>query len=612
MSHAILQKGTLNPAEMHRFHGRGGGSGGGGAGSNPNMMPLGGHFNASMTPSGAGNCASQGRSHPYYKGGFQAARGWPYTNGGNGGQSKKGKKPAPPQQMGAKNVAKNVRRAADTGQVEEALRLMDQLVRMGHVEPQALGMVGMVAVKAGRLKEFADILRAAKDTLRGQTVLQLNILHSLLSSVTIHCVDDYNERDEVVDDLVKLLCDVTDFSQGAHFRVYYCRIATGLLHEYVDEARSALERSRSVPVDTLVRMGACHTDVTCAPGLKAGEIKCTLPNISAYSEDRRGISSGDLVAIVPAHAAEHGVAAPAPLEAEVAAVLSRDLVLKVPDKKDQNRLLAHGVVWRMDKMANKVAFARQLKALRTICAPPAGGAEGSGGGGGGVYSFGGGGGGKSSGKKKGGRARPAEEIIVALTTPAPSPGVEVVPKVVQAAGAACRRSLGQPMQQPPHGTPTLIGLNSSQVRAICGAVTRRLTLVQGPPGTGKTHTALRVLAWWLRSQAHGSGPVLATSDSNIAVDNLLEGLVKLGVRVVRLGRPDRVRPELLRFCVDVPAAGQLQVDWSAKMAALRQAQVVCSTCVGIGSDQLDGFSFAGVLLDEASQVPKPSTLNPTP
>ena len=78
-----------------------------------------------------------------------------------------------------------------------------------------------------------------------------------------------------------------------------------------------------------------------------------------------------------------------------------------------------------------------------------------------------------------------------------------------------------------------------------------LTLVQGPPGTGKTHTALRILSWWLRSMSHGSGPVLATSDSNIAVDNMLEGLVKMGIRVLIKAsytssfRPHSLRPEFL-------------------------------------------------------------------
>ena len=253
----------------------------------------------------------------------------------------------------------------------------------------------------------------------------------------------------------------------------------------------------------------------------------------------------------------------------------------------------------MDKMANKVALVRQLKALRVVCGSVGGGAGG------------GSGGGKS---KKGGkiRARPAEQIVLALTTPAPQPGLGQ-PAVVQAASTVCVQGgglYGRPLQPPPSGSAAVAGLNPSQARAICGAVTRRLTLVQGPPGTGKTHTALRILHWWLRSMAHGSGPVLATSDSNIAVDNLLEGLVKMGVRVVRLGRPDRVRPELLQYCVDVPPPGQMQVDWGAKMAALRQAQVVCSTCVGVGSDQLDGFTFAGVLLDEASQVTEASSIVP--
>jgi hypothetical protein len=34
------------------------------------------------------------------------------------------------------------------------------------------------------------------------------------------------------------------------------------------------------------------------------------------------------------------------------------------------------------------------------------------------------------------------------------------------------------LQAPPAGTPAVAGLNPSQIRAISGAVTRRLTLVQ--------------------------------------------------------------------------------------------------------------------------------------
>ena len=113
------------------------------------------------------------------------------------------------------------------------------------------------------------------------------------------------------------------------------------------------------------------------------------------------------------------------------------------------------------------------------------------------------------------------------------------------------------------------------------AVTRRLTLIQGPPGTGKTHTALRILIWWVRSGGAGGGgggPVLATSDSNIAVDNLLEGLARAGIRAVRLGRPDRIRPELMQYCVDVPPPGRSEVNWSDKMAAIRTAQVRARAC----------------------------------
>ena len=464
------------------------GGGGGGAGFNANMMPLGGgggHMGPWVPP--------------------PLPMGFP---GGGGGQFS----------------GKAVRRAADAGRIEEALHGMGVLVRMGQVESQTFGMVGAAAVKGGRVRALVEVVQSARDAMRGRPALQLAILHSILSSVTLHCVAE----DEHLSDLVQALTEVTEFTEGEHFRAYYRRIATGLLHEYVDEARAALERSRSVAVDALERMGSCHANVTCQPGLKAGEIKCSIPFGSGGGEERRGISGGDLVAFAPFPAAGYDVA---PIEAEVAAVLSREIIVKVPDKAEHDKLMAPGRRWRMDKMSNKVAYVRQLKALRIICGSASGGVGGGGGGGKG---------------KKGGRARPADEIIIALTSPVSHPG-QPAPRIIQAAASLCTQGVyGRPLQAPPLGTPAMAGLNPSQIRAISGAVTRRLTLVQGPPGTGKTHTALRILTWWLRSMAHGTGPVLATSDSNIAVDNMLEGLVKMGIRVVRLGRPDRVRPELLQ------------------------------------------------------------------
>jgi hypothetical protein len=328
---------------------------------------------------------------------------------------------------------------------------------------------------------FADMVMSARDGLRGRPVMQLAFLHSILASVTIHCVHE----DDAVGDLVQALADLTEFQGGDHLREYFRKIATGLLHEYVDEARSALERSRNVPVDALVRMGTCHADATCQPGLKSGEIKCSIP-MGSGGDERRGISGGDLLAVTPYPPSGYEEA---PIEAEVAAVLSREIIIKVSDKSDQDKLLAAGRRWRMDKMSNKVAFVRQLKALRTICGAAGGGA--------------GGGGGKSSGKGKKGGARPAEEIIVALTTPAHYEG-QAVPRVIQAAASVCLSGYGRALQAPPAGSPALAGLNPSQARAISGAVTRRLTLVQGPPGTGKTHTALRILSWWLRSMSHGT------------------------------------------------------------------------------------------------------------
>jgi superfamily I DNA and/or RNA helicase len=101
---------------------------------------------------------------------------------------------------------------------------------------------------------------------------------------------------------------------------------------------------------------------------------------------------------------------------------------------------------------------------------------------------------------------------------------------------------------------------------------------------------------------------LATSDSNIAVDNLLEGLINAGVRAVRLGRPDAVRPDLLQHSVDWSSTADDSYD--ERQRKIRSAEVVCATCIGAGSDALERFKFPAVLIDEATQATEGATLVP--
>jgi len=70
---------------------------------------------------------------------------------------------------------------------------------------------------------------------------------------------------------------------------------------------------------------------------------------------------------------------------------------------------------------------------------------------------------------------------------------------------------------------------------------------QGPPGTGKTRTLLALLQVLATANAMQPkrfaqvGPILACGDTNAATDNLVEGLLERGVRVVRIGLPSKVR-----------------------------------------------------------------------
>jgi len=206
-------------------------------------------------------------------------------------------------------------------------------------------------------------------------------------------------------------------------------------------------------------------------------------------------------------------------------------------------------------------------------------------------------------------------------------------------------------------------LNPSQAAAVKRAFGRTLSVWQGPPGTGKTRTLMSFIEGAVElARAQGvtggskkTGPiVLACAASNVAVDNILDGLVrerdtddaqglkgqraKERLKVVRLGSPAKVQPWLESHTLGALAAKtpigkkaaslreQARGDYSPRGAAarrqaagmervaaeqvLRDADVVCCTCVGAGDELLEGFTFRIACVDEATQAPEPVALIP--
>jgi len=325
------------------------------------------------------------------------------------------------------------------------------------------------------------------------------------------------------------------------------------------------------------------------------------------------------------------------------------LILRLQDKTNTSlhAMLTEAVdgnVYRIDKLANRMGFNRQLSAAVSIASP------------------------NEQEKSKRDSRRPSPELIQAIT--AMDENIDRVMRLgnfnfsgndkqnannknmmmeLTSTAALCAQAVpwnasddaeeydedrlrgGSRLALEKYGA--LEGLNASQRLAVEGAATNRLTLVQGPPGTGKTAVAIRILQHWARlakSEAAsnatgssnnnntGSNPILATSDSNIAVDNLVEGCANVGLRVVRLGRPEAIRPELLRHCIDQPKSngsgggyGSMSATaFKDKMKILKNAQVICCTCIGSGGDILDNMTFERVLVDEATQATEPAVLVP--
>ncbi|WFD36212.1 hypothetical protein MCUN1_003089 [Malassezia cuniculi] len=219
------------------------------------------------------------------------------------------------------------------------------------------------------------------------------------------------------------------------------------------------------------------------------------------------------------------------------------------------------------------------------------------------------------------------------------------------------------------GDPDL-GLNAVQTRAVAMMIGRPLSLVQGPPGTGKTRTLVQAVRV-LKKHFQVPHPIMLAAHTNVAVDNLAEGCLKAGMRVVRSGSTSAVResladatldahlarhakhPQLLGLESQLRAVVEQRETLTAELNALAEshgdmgrmkelraelkktgnafrtlirsrwmlrceiytevlhsADVVCCTTIASGSSKLDMIDFPIVFVDEGSMATEPTTLIP--
>ena len=538
---------------------------------------------------------------------------------------------APQSGGGGKSAAgKEIRRYIEAGNVGAAMQAFDAKASGGNVDVDTARVLLMGLVRACHLHEALHVADYLKDR-----KLKLPLKH--FTAVILAMSQRANPMD-ALDLLNALEGSVAYESRAIHN--YHFHFAKLIVQEFLEEALQTLDRVANAPAFGLQENGLAAMDVVVRGGGKGGSLSLDVPALG--EELKRGLMKGDTVLLsrtgeaartmgsmpdrggftgemptgprggfanvemgsMPTGPRGDSTAAPVggrggragggwradyEFEAEVSA-MHPNLSVKLIGCDAAQSASVRGGGWRVDKLANRTSFVRQLNAMQDMMEVRQGTSQ------------------------KAGVDSAIRDVLVA--------GWD--------GNKAARDAVPDMCAEERHGTQlnviqrqkvidqamdlrAMSHMNKSQTDALEAALFQRVTLIQGPPGTGKTHTAVALVQMWLRSR---TCPILCTSDSNIAVDNLVDGLSRAGVRVARVGRPEAVRQDLMQYMVESIAGIEPGCSWSkdqqyqAINGVLRRAEVICATCAGAGSDILERFSFDACLIDEATQATEPATIVP--
>ncbi|KAM4636922.1 DNA replication ATP-dependent helicase/nuclease DNA2 [Discoglossus pictus] len=153
----------------------------------------------------------------------------------------------------------------------------------------------------------------------------------------------------------------------------------------------------------------------------------------------------------------------------------------------------------------------------------------------------------------------------------------------------------------------LKGLNKPQKQAMKRVLlSKDYTLIVGMPGTGKTTTICTLV----RILYACGFSVLLTSYTHSAVDNILLKLRKFQVGFLRLGRTQKIHPDVQKYSEEEICKAKSIKTLSALEELYNSQPVVATTCMGVNHPIFTRRRFDFCIVDEASQISQPICLGP--